>query len=93
MESEASNNLSHSDRNSNGNDTQLANTFLINANNNNNNTGIQHTIHLASTNENIAPVYGPSSNDTNPMKPTQIQASKFMLIINWVVKQNVDDFY
>lgn len=94
MESQASNNLSHSDSNSNGNDTQIANTFLINTKNNNNhsdgnNTTAQHTIEdLASRNDNTASAHG-LQNDTIRTGSSKIQASKF--IDNKLRHQNVDD--
>lgn len=77
MESQASSNLSQS-----GNVTQVANTFLINANNNNHSEGdnaeAQHTLlDLASTNENHSSVHG-SQNGTIQMDSTKIQPSKFI---------------
>lgn len=93
-ESQASNNLSQSDSNSNGNDTRIANTFLINTKHNNNhsdgnNTTAQHTIEdLASTNDNTASAHG-LQNDTIRTGSSKIQTSKF--IDNKLRHQNVDD--
>lgn len=94
MESQASNNLSQSDSNSNGNDTRIANTFLINTKHNNNhsdgnNTTAQHTVEdLASTNDNTASAHG-LQNDTIRTGSSKIQTSKF--IDNKLRHQNVDD--
>lgn len=78
MAIQASSNLSQSN-----NVTQVANTFLINANNNNHSDGDnaadQHTLlNLASTNVNDSSVLHGSQNGTIPMDSTKIQASKFI---------------
>lgn len=85
------NHLNQNDEKANsGNDT--SNTLLINVNNNNhsnNKAGSQRTTFLVSTIENI-PIVLASNNGTNRVNHTKIQSSKFILLLNWVLKRNVD---
>lgn len=78
MGSQASNILNHNDGNSNGNDTQVANTFLINVNNNNDDSAAsQHTTHLASTNDKISTALASNNEAIRTVLP-QIRAGKFI---------------
>lgn len=80
MGSQASNILSHNDGNNNANDTQVANTFLINVNNNmdanDDSAASQHTTHLASTNDRIPTALASNTEAIQTMHP-QIRAGKF----------------